>query len=49
MYASYSRNRCQLSSYLEEFKHEIAKADQLRRILCAQKVKILIWNGTVIL
>lgn len=39
---------CQLSSYLEEVKHEIAIHD-LRRILSTQKLKILICNCTVIL
>lgn len=39
---------CQLSSYLEEVKHEIA-IHHLHRILCTQKVKNLICNCTVIL
>lgn len=39
---------CQLSSYLEEVKHEIG-IHHLHRILCSQKVKNLICNCTVIL
>ena len=39
---------CQLSSYLEEVKHEIG-IHHLHRILCTQKVKNLICNCTAIL